>query len=269
MKRIIAFLFLLVLNLSLFANPVIKQGDVQVELTTGFENKITIESPSKRYSTIFDVKLQNPVVCIAYLDRDEVRLSEVSRPNVSFTLQGANKNTVRLRHGDYAEKKTGFAQGHLISNEFFNFNEDLTKETFSLYNIGPQYTELNKAASGGHDSAWYKLEQQEDAKANTAGRLYMIVGEVFDEKPKTFIGAKTGTEIAIPSAFYKIYIYYNEDEDVKDFYEIHYYRFENTKKAETDPAKCLEISGYTDTDTLNQALRYIEQDLNLKITLTE
>lgn len=121
MKKLISTFLILVTSFSLFAQK-IKQGDVSVEVINK-HNVLVVEPPSKRYSVLFATDYQSPEVALAYIDYDELQLPEVERPQVQFTCEKNLQNTVKVRHSWY--NNTGYDRGHLISNDFFNFDGEL------------------------------------------------------------------------------------------------------------------------------------------------
>ena len=256
MKKII-IAFLLVLGFTAFAQS-IKQGGVTVELTNG-HNVIAIESQHDTYSTLFAVDYQNPEVALAYLDRENVNEKGFKRPT-SFTVQNAPKK-VKVRPADFTN--TGFERGHMIPNDMFDYNVDKQKDTFSVYNISPQYPECN--ADG---SAWWKIEQQIELRAWDYGRVYVITGPILDKKPNQYEKI-SAHEIVVPEKYYKILISYNTDADIDEFESIEIYFFSNTPASEKITENCLQIAGNREADTIKNAIAWAKTYLNLKITLDD
>lgn len=247
-----AIVFLII---SLFTNlaftQAIKQGDVTVTLVNDHK-VVAIDSPSKRYSVLFATDYQNPEVALAYLDYDEC--TGTGRSETSFKVSNAPKS-VKVRSNWYTN--TGYDRGHLISNDFFNFDETLSKETFTIYNICPQLPELNRKG------VWRKLEEAtEKAYANADGRIYEIVGPILSEEPENY--KKLGnTNCVIPESFYKIILVQDLKDETYEFTRIEVWIFYNTKSRTPNG----ELILTNKEDSIENVLNWIENQLQIKITL--
>lgn len=250
MKKLTSALLILVTSFSLFAQR-IKQGDVSVELTNN-HNIFVAEPPSKRYSVLFATDYQSPEVALAYIDYDELQLSEVERPQVQFSCEKSLGSIVKVRHNWY--NNTGYDRGHLISNDFFNFDYKLAEETFRVYNISPQIPELNRKGD------WRKLEEAtEKMYANADGRLYQIVGVILDKKPDEY---KTiGKGCVVPSSFYKILLVQDLKDGSYEFTRAEVWLFSNEKET-ADKGKLLIT---TKNKSIKEVLAYVKKKFSLDI----
>jgi len=102
-----------------------------------------------------------------------------------------------VSHDDYTGSQ--YDRGHLAPNHVIatRYGAVAQHETFLMTNISPQKPDLNRRA-------WQRLEE---IAANTLSNRYspfwVITGPIFDKNPSFLPGAK---RIAIPKAFYKIFI---------------------------------------------------------------
>jgi len=267
MQRITSFLLQLLVGLTFFfltyaknEEPTIKQGDVSVTLLYN-HTTVNIISPSGRYSVIYAVDYQNPEVALAYLDYNEFGGS--GRYKGKFDKLNAPPE-VKVTHDTYT--KSGYDRGHLISNDFFNFDKVLSQETFSVYNICPQLPSLNENKNGYR--AWRDLENNtEKAYANAYGRVYVITGPVFDKEPSQY-NVLNNSDCVIPEKFYKIILVQDMKDETYQFTKMEAYLFEhrNPNKGETITlSDCQVIS----TNDVEENLDLIEAQFNLKIRLLD
>jgi len=265
MQNIKSFLLRLLIGFTcyLFAyaaktNPTIRQGDVSVTLLNNHKT-VTIDSPSGRYSVIYAVNYQNPEVALAYLDYNEFGGS--GRYKGDFKRFNAPQE-VQVSHNTYTN--SGYDRGHLISNDFFNFDSKLSEETFSVYNICPQLPEFNQGKNGYF--AWRDLENStEKAYANAGGRVYVITGPVFDSAPSKL--KKLGdSKCVVPEKFYKIILVQDLKDETYDFTRMEAYIFDHRvpKDGETITLDDCRIIA---TNNVEDNLHVIESSLNLKINL--
>jgi len=258
-------LFQLILGFTLFLiacakneNPSIKQGDVKVTLLNNHKT-VTITSPSGRYSVIYAVNYQNPEVVLAYLDHNEFGGS--GRYKGYFQSFNAPPE-VKVTHQTYTN--TGYDRGHLISNDFFNFDKQLSEETFSVYNICPQLPDFNQGKNGYN--AWKDLENAiEKSYANAYGRVYVITGPIFDKAVSQFNTLKN-SQCVIPEKFYKVILVQDLKDESYEFTRLEAYIFEHRqpKSGETiNLSDCKIIA----TDAVEENIGIVESTLNLKIAL--
>jgi len=255
---IIQFVFIVCAQQTKNSNPYITQGDVKVILLND-HNATTITSPSGRYSVIYAIDYQNPEVALAYLDYGEFGGS--GRTAESFKILNA-PSSVKVRQSWYSN--SGYDRGHLISNDFFNFNEELANETFSVYNICPQIPSLNRNENGY--KAWRQLEDAtEKAYANAYGRVYVITGPIFDKSP-SYYDKLPKHNCVVPKRFYKIILVQDLKNESYEFTRLETYFFDNRepKKGETIELKdCLVY----ETTKVEENIQAIESLLDIKIVL--
>jgi len=240
------------------SNPKIRQGDVSVTLLNNHKT-VNIDSPSGRYSVIYAVNYQNPEVALAYLDYTECGGS--GRYKGYFMALNAPPE-VKVTQQTYTN--TGYDRGHLISNDFFNFNTTLSEETFSVYNICPQVPAFNQGKNGYH--AWKVLENAtEKSYANTGGRVYIITGPIFDKAPSQFNVLKN-SKCVIPEKFYKIILVQDLKDETYEFTRLEAYIFEN-REPNVGEEITLDNCRIIGTNDVEDNLHIIESQLKLKIIL--
>lgn len=239
-------------------DPSIRQGDVKVTLLNNHKT-VNIDSPSGRYSVIYAVNYQNPEVALAYLDYSEFGGSGRYKGNFNRFNAPAE---VKVSHQTYTN--TGYDRGHLISNDFFNFDKKLSEETFSVYNICPQIPAFNQGKNGYN--AWKDLENAtEKSYANAFGRVYVITGPVFDKAPSK-LNKLGNSQCVIPEKFYKIILVQDLKDESYEFTRLEAYVFEHR---EPNVGEVINLSDcrIVGTNDVEENLHIIESTLKLKITL--
>jgi len=102
----------------------------------------------------------------------------------------------RIRYQDYTG--SGYSRGHNAPNYVIasRYGYKAQQQTFLMTNISPQLTEFNT-------KIWQRLEEvSADYFSKWYPKFWVMTGPIFDPKPKWLTTAK----IAIPKAFYKIFI---------------------------------------------------------------
>jgi len=239
-------------------NASIVQGDVQVTLLNNHKT-VNIDSPSGRYSVIYAVNYQNPEVVLAYLDYNEFGGS--GRYKGNFQRFNAPPE-VKVTHKTYSN--SGYDRGHLISNDFFNFDEKLAEETFSVYNICPQNQSLNQGINGY--LAWRSLEEAtEKAYANAGGRVYVIAGPLFNKSPSQ-LPVLPNSQCVIPEKFYKVILVQDLKDETYEFTKLEAYIFDH-REPKAGEKITLNDCRIIQTSDVENNLKTIETKLKLKITL--
>jgi DNA/RNA endonuclease G (NUC1) len=239
-------------------DPTIRQGDVSVTLLNNHKNVI-ITSPSGRYSVIYATSYQNPEVALAYLNYNE--FGGAGRYKGNFQVLNAPPE-VKVTHQTYTG--TGYDRGHLISNDFFNFDKELSRETFSVYNICPQLPSFNQGQNGYN--AWKDLENStEKAYANAYGRIYVITGPLFDKAPSQLNKLKN-SQCVIPEKFYKIILVQDLKDETYEFTKLEAYIFEHREPRKGEVIN-MDNCRIVNTNDVEGNLHIIEEQLKLKITL--
>jgi len=108
-----------------------------------------------------------------------------------------------VNHDDYTG--TGYDRGHMAPNHAIatRYGQNAQHETFLMTNITPQLPNLNRRA-------WQRLEEiaANHFSDSLKQPFWVVTGPIFDDKPRFLPGYKM---IAIPKAFYKIFIRQAED----------------------------------------------------------
>jgi endonuclease G len=86
---------------------------------------------------------------------------------------------------------TGYDLGHMDPAQDNAWDEDVSKDSFSMVNVAPQLPGLNR-------EQWERLEEDVRAWALDRGKLLVYVGPVLHAKDKTVNG------VDVPTAFFKI-----------------------------------------------------------------
>ncbi len=116
----------------------------------------------------------------------------------------------RVSHDDYT--KSGFDRGHNAPNFAMStlYGKYGQADSFLMTNISPQRPKLNQ-------QLWQRLEEVEISYfAKSFGKVWVITGPIFDEKPEKM--SSSLWHIDIPKAFYKIYI--TEESDSKPAFSL-------------------------------------------------
>lgn len=109
-------------------------------------------------------------------------------------------------------KNSGYDKGHLCPAGDRRFSEEAYNETFLTSNAAPQEHNFNAGI-------WNRLEQYTRRMAKKHKEIYVITGSSFARSKKT-IGYE---HVSVPSYFYKIIVYKENDElQSKSFLIPHY-----------------------------------------------
>ncbi|MPQ76599.1 DNA/RNA non-specific endonuclease [Hydrogenovibrio sp. JE_KL2] len=104
-----------------------------------------------------------------------------------------------LRHvtsDDY--RRTGYDRGHMAPNYLIGsrYGREAQLQTFLMTNITPQKHNFNA-------KIWQRLEEvSADVFSKQFPSFWVVTGPIFSQNPKML----KGTDIAIPTAFYKIFV---------------------------------------------------------------
>ena len=110
-----------------------------------------------------------------------------------------------VQYHDYTGSK--YNRGHLAPNYLIGsrYGRAAQKETFLMSNITPQKSRFNQ-------KIWQRLEEvSADKFTQHFQRFYVVTGPIFDDTPPSLHNRDGDTGIAIPSAFYKIFIHPNSE----------------------------------------------------------
>jgi len=109
-------------------------------------------------------------------------------------------NSKSANHNDYSN--SGYTRGHLVPAGDMAFDSTAMRESFLMSNISPQIREFN-------NGIWKELEENVRDWTYKAGKLYIISGPIFNDSIKK-IGK--GNKIAIPDAFFKVLLDFEDSE---------------------------------------------------------
>ena len=121
----------------------------------------------------------------------------------AFTRGEANRYGIRFKEDEVLAAETarysdysgsGYDRGHLVPAGDFKCCQELLAETFSMSNIAPFDSVLNRYA-------WNELEMKTRSWARKYGTVYVITGPVFGNKFQ-YIGRYN--EVSVPTHFFKI-----------------------------------------------------------------
>jgi endonuclease G len=90
---------------------------------------------------------------------------------------------------------SGFDRGHMAPAASMKFSREAMRESFYLSNMAPQ------VGIGLNRGIWAELEEITRTWTCGRGRLVVITGPIYGERPKR---AKAGSSVHVPEAFYKI-----------------------------------------------------------------
>lgn len=93
-------------------------------------------------------------------------------------------------------KNSGFDKGHMCPAADNKVNEEMMYDCFSMANMCPQAPALNQ-------KAWSTLEKKERLWAKRDSAIYIIAGPIYRHNDN---GVISGTNIKIPSAYFKVII---------------------------------------------------------------
>jgi endonuclease G, mitochondrial len=106
-----------------------------------------------------------------------------------FFADPAIPEKYRVQPEDFSN--TGYDRGHLAPSAAIDFSRIANQQTFAMSNVAFQDPKLNR-------QAWGSLEKMVRGWTQTKGKIYVITGPLFDEKPKRI------NDVPVPHSFYKI-----------------------------------------------------------------
>ena len=139
------------------------------------------------YSLGYSFKYKNPL-WVSYVISEGSVAVDVDRSD-EFYGDPEIPEKYRVQPEDYSN--TGYDRGHLAPSAAIDFSRVANQQTFAMSNVAFQDPKLNR-------QAWGSLEKTVRGWTKTKGKLYVITGPLFDEKPKRI------NDVAVPSRFYKI-----------------------------------------------------------------
>lgn len=166
------------------------QSYLGVPITENDWQNLTHTLRNQGYMVGYSERLKNPLWVVYRVN--EKKFSPGKRPGFETDWRSPAQVSPR----DYT--RTGFDRGHLAPNYVIasRYGQTAQKETFLMTNISPQKPRFNQ-------KIWQRLEEiSADVFSNQFPTFWVVTGPIFETKPKTL---KNST-IAIPKAFYKIFI---------------------------------------------------------------
>lgn len=145
---------------------------------------------NKGFMLGYSEKLANPLWVTYKVTQTKVKYGK--RPH----FEADWRSLTHIRHEDYTG--SGYDRGHMAPNYVIasRYGYEAQKETFLMTNITPQKPSFNQ-------KIWQRLEEvSADVFSKQVGTFWVVTGPIFDTHPKTL----KNTPIAIPKAFYKIFI---------------------------------------------------------------
>ncbi|EDN69218.1 DNA/RNA endonuclease G [Beggiatoa sp. PS] len=116
-----------------------------------------------------------------------------------FYADPAIPEKYRVQPEDFSN--TGYDRGHLAPSAAIDFSRIANQQTFAMSNVAFQDPKLNR-------QAWGSLEKMVRSWTKTKGKMYVITGPLFDEKPKRI------NDVPVPSSFYKIIYAIEHDKSI-------------------------------------------------------
>lgn len=169
-----------------YGAPVTKQGTVSI-CRTGYLTNVDLVAKIP-YWTAHTIVPNDAISCIP---RDDAFAADQSLPRGQ-----------RAEPSDYA--KSGYDQGHMVSNADLSFSVQAQKESFLMTNMSPQLPGLNRGV-------WKLLETSTRAWAHGYKHTYTVyAGNIWSAQSKT-IGAN---KVVVPDYLFKILINHNTRQSI-------------------------------------------------------
>lgn len=144
------------------------------------------------YQICYNYKAKGANYVYYVLDGSKVNKGNIKeRPRFYDELELPMK--YRTKHSDYTRNQYKMDRGHLANDASFDWSDKSLKSTYSMANVIPQYKNINRYT-------WIKAEKLERLVASKLGKVSVLNGVVYSEKPKT-IGRN---KVAVPKAFWKM-----------------------------------------------------------------
>lgn len=132
-------------------------------------------------------------------------------------------------------RKSGYDQGHMVSNADLSFSEIAQKESFLLSNMSPQLPGLNRGP-------WKHLETATRAWAWTSkSNISVIAGNIWDANSKT-IGPN---KVVVPDQLFKIVIVHNTKQSYAFLFPNREALGGNFQSFQTTTAELEKVTGFT------------------------
>lgn len=144
------------------------------------------------YHICYNYKAKGANYVYYVLDGNKVNKGNIKeRPRFYDELELPKK--YRTTHSDYTRNQYKMDRGHLANDASFDWSNKSLKSTYSMANVIPQYRNINRYT-------WIKAEKLERVVASKLGKVSVLNGVIYSDKPKT-IGRN---KVAVPKAFWKM-----------------------------------------------------------------
>jgi endonuclease G len=163
----------------------------------------------KGYYSVYDVKVNTPLLTIEHLGQDQGKIHglsssstapavKISRPrNQKFQSDCRLTALERIEHKNYRDDTKTFSRGHLTPCGDFD-DKTLKIQTFMTTNVAPQ------VQNSFNDGLWNDLETQVRTLSNQPKKNFTVITGVVHDGQKHAL--KLNGNISIPTHFYKIII---------------------------------------------------------------
>lgn len=182
------------------------------------------------FKTCYDYKAKGAKYVAYTLDGSLVNAGGIKqRPKFYEDLNIPSR--YRSRSSDYTKNIYQMDRGHLFSDASMDYSQRSMEAVYVMSNIIPQDSSINRSKK-----AWAGLERFGRTLATKMGRVHVLNGVVYSNKPKR-IGHG---QIAVPEAFWKMY--YNDE---KKYRRCFYFKNEaitdKKKKLKDYEIECREL----------------------------
>jgi endonuclease G len=186
LKKII-FLFLVVLSLNLFAEPISIIGDRYEKSTQG-----------KGYVLYYNEDAEVPALVWYFQTSEDNQRNDSKIPRPSWK-EDKTITTGSVVTADYTN--SGYDRGHMAPDADFSQTKEILALTYFMSNVVPQYHRFNAGI-------WLQLENRGRELANVYGKVLIISGPCLRSdltRNSNIIGNKN--LILVPEYFYKLFIW--------------------------------------------------------------
>ena len=155
----------------------------------------------------------------------------------------------RVKPSDFTH--SGYDKGHLAPADAVDFSHKSAEETFYMSNVAFQHAQLNR-------QAWRSLENKAEAWTEDIGKLYIVTGPLFGERPKRY------NDIAIPRAFYKIIYASKQGKSIGFVFPNAAVKTDDLWDYAMPIAQIEADTGYSFMDKLSRRKRKVKHELDLE-----
>lgn len=159
------------------------------------------------FTVNFNTATKNPNYVFYTLTREMVNVDNKNLGNRRFFKDPTLNQNLIPSHNDYTNSH--YDRGHMAPVEDFDDSEELMIQTMTSINMCPQVPHLNR------HGAWRRSELYGEELTRLYPEVFIVCGPIFDN-----ISNLPNTDIRIPSAFFKIFVYKVGDHFVKESFVI-------------------------------------------------